>query len=395
MKTTREGTITLFSLALLIVPLILYFVTHTTFSALSNSQFLFMKVGALLWFVVFIITQFLPKPRLGAKIRYHSTIYMWSFNLSLIYLCLLVFGGIIDGFGKSPFDHSLKGLLINALSISMILLGQEFMRGYVVNHFSRKHQWSTIVGVSFLMLVFQTLLDKISSLNGMEEWVQYMAQSFLPNLSQQLLATYLVSLAGPIASIIYLGMIRLFTWYSPVLPDLQWITESFIGILVPAFSLIWVMSAYRREARQTASHRDEENPFPMMAAGVLSVGIVWFSVGVFPLYPSAVATGSMEPLIHPGDVVIVKKMNSEAPEVGDVVQFKRDSIMISHRIIEVETESEKRYYRTKGDNNSIADEELVSLEQIQGEVVKVVPKLGWLTLFFKKGDHVPVEDVEF
>ena len=38
-----------------------------------------------------------------------------------------------------------------------------------------------------------------------------------------------------------------------------------------------------------------------------SVAIIWFAVGLFPLYPSVILTGSMEPDIMPGDVVLVAK----------------------------------------------------------------------------------------
>ena len=69
----------------------------------------------------------------------------------------------------------------------------------------------------------------------------------------------------------------------------------------------------------------------------------------FPVYPSVIATGSMEPMIKPGDVILVDKATSieeiYSLREGDVIQFSRDAILISHRIIEiVEEEGVKLLY---------------------------------------------------
>jgi len=130
-----------------------------------------------------------------------------------------------------------------------------------------------------------------------------------------------------------------------------------------------------------------------MITSIVSIGIIWFSVGVFPIYPSVIATGSMEPMIKPGDVILIKK--TDDVKLNDVVQFKRDDILIAHRIIDIVEDDKGKSYRTKGDNNSAPDFELVKGEQIKGKVVKVVPKIGWPTLLVKSKKDVPLEKVEF
>ena len=49
----------------------------------------------------------------------------------------------------------------------------------------------------------------------------------------------------------------------------------------------------------------------MILTGVTGVLIIWFAVGLFPIYPSVIITGSMEPLIKPGDIVLLKKTDGE------------------------------------------------------------------------------------
>ena len=48
-----------------------------------------------------------------------------------------------------------------------------------------------------------------------------------------------------------------------------------------------------------------------------------------------IVSNSMQPTIDPGDVIFIKKSNVEDLEVGDVITFQKDSIIATHRIIEI------------------------------------------------------------
>lgn len=65
-----------------------------------------------------------------------------------------------------------------------------------------------------------------------------------------------------------------------------------------------------------------------------------------------VMTGSMEPNIHVGDYLLVKKSNEY--KEGDIITFKKDGYYITHRIVEINEAT----VITKGDANNINDEEI-------------------------------------
>ena len=52
-------------------------------------------------------------------------------------------------------------------------------------------------------------------------------------------------------------------------------------------------------------------------------------------------------------------------------------------------------YRTKGDNNSAQDADLVAAEDIKGTIVEVIPKIGWPTLILKNSNKETPPDIEF
>ena len=100
---------------------------------------------------------------------------------------------------------------------------------------------------------------------------------------------------------------------------------------------------------------------------------------VFGYSQFIIATGSMEPEISAGDMIIVKKTGDY--EVGDVITFFMDGSVISttHRIIEIRVENGKTIYITKGDANNAPDPG-VPAENVVGEVVATLSGVG---LFFE------------
>ena len=100
--------------------------------------------------------------------------------------------------------------------------------------------------------------------------------------------------------------------------------------------------------------------------------------------PFIVMSGSMETTINIGDLVIVKKVNSSSIPTGDIIAFKNGNIVISHRVKEVINDSGIYKFKTKGDNNNVADDFIVSSDAIEGIFVNKIPGLGSILLFLGK-----------
>ncbi len=98
-------------------------------------------------------------------------------------------------------------------------------------------------------------------------------------------------------------------------------------------------------------------------------------MGYKPLF---VLTGSMEPGIKTGDMVIVKEIKQANLKEGDVITYSlgNKSETVTHRIIKIVEKDGKTLYQTKGDNNNAPDPDLVSYNMILGKVVKIVGGVG-------------------
>lgn len=117
---------------------------------------------------------------------------------------------------------------------------------------------------------------------------------------------------------------------------------------------------------------------------LLAVGAVLLAMVVVPRLsgatPYTVLTGSMEPGLPPGTLVVVKPTPATDLSAGDVITFQPYSgnpAVVTHRIdgIFYDAQSQMRIY-TKGDANNVADDWVLVPEQVRGRVWYSVPKLG-------------------
>lgn len=89
-----------------------------------------------------------------------------------------------------------------------------------------------------------------------------------------------------------------------------------------------------------------------------------------------ITTNSMEPNIHSGDIVIVKKYAEDDFKVGDIITFEQEGENITHRILNIEEDDLGKKYITKGDNNNIEDLTKITYGEIQGKKVIRIPYIG-------------------
>jgi len=99
--------------------------------------------------------------------------------------------------------------------------------------------------------------------------------------------------------------------------------------------------------------------------------------------PFIVLSGSMEPAIMAGDLIITKTVDPEEIAVGDIISFKTDEyVVVSHRVTEIRTEDGLAFL-TKGDANTGADLGAVLPEDLEGKYIFRIAGLGSLAMFLQ------------
>ena len=104
--------------------------------------------------------------------------------------------------------------------------------------------------------------------------------------------------------------------------------------------------------------------------------------------PLIVLTGSMEPKIMSGDIIVVKQADAVDIKVGDVIAFfdpdGNGTSILTHRVNEVYEEDGKLYFRTQGDANNTEDRQPVSADKLVGVWTEIrVPGAGSVAMFMQ------------
>lgn len=90
------------------------------------------------------------------------------------------------------------------------------------------------------------------------------------------------------------------------------------------------------------------------------------AIKVFDIRLDVVLSDSMYPTFTKRDVVVVLKQDEY--KVGDIIEYRKGDILVTHRIVEINEETNK--YITKGDNSQSKDnEDGIVKSQINGKVI--------------------------
>lgn len=98
-----------------------------------------------------------------------------------------------------------------------------------------------------------------------------------------------------------------------------------------------------------------------------------------------VLSGSMEPALPVGSVIVTRPEGVEDIGVGDIITYQIEGNQkITHRVVEVVQDGDRRMFRTKGDANNDSDPALVSSNAGQMRMVVLdIPYVGFATNLVK------------
>ncbi len=116
--------------------------------------------------------------------------------------------------------------------------------------------------------------------------------------------------------------------------------------------------------------------------GCIAAIAVLLIISIFPITGNykllTVLSGSMEPAIHTGSIVIVKPASDY--KIGDVITFgpnTKTQTPTSHRIFDIKVQGGQSVYITKGDANNGPDQKEIQKKDIIGKVFFDVPYAGY------------------
>jgi signal peptidase I len=131
--------------------------------------------------------------------------------------------------------------------------------------------------------------------------------------------------------------------------------------------------------------RLKEAALTVGAIGGLACIALAISAVTFGLSPLVVQSGSMEPTVATGSLLITQKTPASELERGDVVTVRRlDRTLVTHRIVQITLRGDTATLRLRGDANDVVDPEAYMVKQV-GKKVLVVPYAGYVAAWASSG----------
>ena len=293
---------------------------------------------------------------------------------------LVVYGlGIILGFNRGFFTKDIFLLTKNILPVLIITIELEIIRFTIVKNCYKNKK--AIIIFTILSSILRILLEiNLGTLNNAENRFIFLSTIIFPILAEEALCSFMSYKIAMLPSLIYKIVMNLSVYLLPIMPNLGNYLYSVAHILLPFIiynTLNKMVIKYEKEKQKVRQSNKIIFAIPLITFLIILVLLI---SGISKFKLIAIASNSMSPTYKRGDAVIYEKMNSNEFEVGDVLAFQKNSIVVTHRITKIWKQGNQYYFTTKGDNNNTEDNFNVEEKEALGRVRFIFKYIGYPTV---------------
>ncbi len=329
--------------------------------------------------------------------KFKKEIMEYTIIATLVFIIVYMLSGLFVTFGQNPYNTTPIGLLNNLWIFGTVLVAKEFVRYKLINNTYEKDKKKIAIMITVIYVIIDIEFTRFIGTNiTVFSIVKYFIQSIIPNIAKNVLFSYIALNGTYIASVIYQLVTNLYYWISPILPNAPWVMTAIIDTTIPVILFLYIRYVKNKldifKNRENIINSNPRNIIPLVVAIILAI---WFAIGIFPIKPIAIASGSMEDELYVGDIAIIQKCNANDVNVGDIIEYQMEGYTIVHRIIEKTQRNGEFYFVTKGDSNNAPDKEEVRENQLIGKVIFKIRYLGypaiWLHIVQENEQYIEVE----
>lgn len=303
---------------------------------------------------------------------------------TIIYLMVYFVLGLLFGYKRSPYAHTFSAILTNIWVFIPVIFFQEYIRAVLVR-FTKRNETLLVIIFLLFSLIELNYGSMGASFATRESAFKYISSTLLPTLTRNALFTYFALVCDYWPSMIFRTAVMAMNVLLPIFPDLDWFVTGLLELSTYVIMFISVnyMNDLSKRVTVRTSRRAQRTSNPKVTIPLLVVLLIFvcFVAGFFTYRPIAIVSDSMVPKFARGDAVVVKKLSNKEKkslQKNDIIQYSLDGRTIVHRIHKkIKDDNGNITYQTKGDNNNAPDDKLVTLKQVKGKVMFVVPYAGW------------------
>lgn len=302
----------------------------------------------------------------------------------IIYYLFIYILGLSTGFLKNSYNLSFLSILKNIIPYIIIVALIELIR-YIFITKSKEKKYIIIIITILITLIDIILMHGSYGFESYKSSFYLISLYILPTIAKDTFLSYITYNYGYKPSLIYRFIVEVPLFFLPILPNFGKYLDSVIRILLPAIIYFKISNTYLKQKKSffIKNYRFIINTIII----VFSLIVVYLTCGLFKYYALAVGSGSMNPNINLGDVVIVEKIKQDklnSLKIGDVLVYKHDDKTIVHRIVAIKKYHNKLIFRTKGDHNESSDNYDINSNDVIGKVNFKISYIGYPVVWINK-----------
>ncbi len=341
-------------------------------------------INPFFWFFLFLLT-FITFRKETTKKRYKYDYLQIVIISVIIYLIIFYLFGLITGYTRLPYSHTMLGIIKNIWSYVLIIFFQEYIRNILINRSGKSKLLLIIITGIFAVLNIINLTYGIQ-ITSASDIFKLLFTIIIAEFSKSALLTYLTYKSDYIPSLVYAITLQLIIYIMPITTDLNWFLEGTFKLILPF--IIYIMCNNFNNKKEHTKKR-KKITISLVPLFIIILPIIILVSGVFKYQIIAVVSNSMIPVYKRGDAIVFEHLKTTEEkdnlQEGDIIIFKKNNAYILHRIERIEyTISGNRKYITKGDNNSNEDTGYISNENIVGIYKLKISFIGYPSVWLQE-----------
>lgn len=315
--------------------------------------------------------------------RYMKDIYFEVFIYVMFFFVFYYLLGLVVGLAKTSNYYSFIGFKQFIIPI----IGYTILREILRYNLLCKAEGSKICTILVVVLIF--LMDisddyYFAVFKSQYDILKFIALTALPMLARNICYSYLSRKTGYKPVIIFDLVFTLFPYLIPVIPNPSEYIVSVIYLLLPIIFVYRIVNFFeKKKDNLLPSNYKKRHVQGIILPVIIIMTLVYFYSGYFRYYAVAIASGSMSTKIERGDIVIIDQKDHEF-EIGEVMAYKREGLIIVHRVVNKIILGDSVIYYTKGDANNNVDDIVIEEDMIIGKVNHKIKYVGYPTVWFNK-----------
>ena len=370
---------------LICIFILLYiFIANLKLIFLNNIIYYYI-INPLFWLILCVFLKIsIGKNRQSFKLE--KKVRFYTYVAILIYIIIYALSGIFLTYGKNPYLTTFSGIITNLWIFGVEIVAKEYIRFQLIQNVYGRDKIKIAILLSAVYIVgdigvWQFMTNTLS----FAFVFRIIAQSIFPSLCKNILCSYIAINSSCYSAILYNLVTNLYFWIAPILPNSPWIMNAILDSSIAIILFLYIRFAkYKSSKFVTKQELKDSDPKNIIILIILVILAILFAIGIFPIKPIAIATGSMEKELMVGDVAIIQKVDAKDIVVGDIIEYTEDNHSVVHRVIQKKQVNGIYYFITKGDNNNTADSGYVTEKQVIGKVIFKIRYIGypaiWLNL---------------